>query len=411
MSYNNSNPTIITLNADSEPNVYSFDGTFDEYFNASGAFANILTGGVSGAASDVRSKKKKKQQDRNAQNAQNAQAAQNAQLLTTIGINLNKAAVKRKKAAAAAALQAQQDQSTLQNPDMSNITPDQMIAQNDQTLQNQGQYPTDMNGNPQYNYPPNPAMGYNPNVNYPPNFNPNGNYSEPVDFTDQNPAYDGDDDDGSGDQDSFDVESGDDTQSYGVDGKKTCDPKIKDLASKVIWNNELINRTKQQNTRLKAGIKSGRGINASNSKSIVDKIKANDDIIHSSTLRVSDLYDQLKQYAGNPQGIKDIAYCFKLAKKELHSVKNKSTEVDSALNADIGKDKIVIEPESSSFDAGNGMNGNDDYDIPPAAVIELKSSADGSSSKPGFNYKGLAIGLGIAAVGILLLNKFVFKKK
>ncbi len=212
---------------------------------------------------------------------------------------------------------------------------------------------------------------------------------------------------------SFDEETSDGEQSYGVDGKKRCDMTVKDLAAKIVWNNELLSRTKIKNEQLQRKLKMGSagGVNASNSKSIASSISANKDLILKTSLRIDELNNQLDSYA-KQKGVSDreIDYCMQLASGKLHAVKNNVTEVDKSLDADISNDRIVVEPKHSADGTGlKAIDDRGDYDAPSPTVVEIKSNADGD--KRNINYKAIAIGLGVAAVGIWALNKFVFKTK
>jgi hypothetical protein len=84
------------------------------------------------------------------------------------------------------------------------------------------------------------------------------------------------------------------------------------------------------------------------------------------------------------------------------------TPVSAALRPIISPNRIEVTLNADgSIGKQTGLNGLDnvnDFDAPAKRIFEMKSNADGSSS--GLNFKGVAIGVGIAAIAVWALNKY-----
>ncbi len=195
---------------------------------------------------------------------------------------------------------------------------------------------------------------------------------------------------------------------------KSCMPAVMAFTDKIVWNKELLRRLTLENNALKKSLKTGRGINAANSTQVRAKIAENDKLIIATNVRLDELNKQFKSYIkSNKIAQSQVDTCTALSIQKLQDVKKGVTPIDPALDATITPNQIVIEPESSFDGTGipktglKGVDDKDDFDAPPATVVEIQSNAEGKNP---VNYKAIAIGVGVAAVAILVLNKFIFKK-
>ena len=382
----NGTPTIITLNPE-KPQAMTYEEAFGQYSNSSGherrvarrekhgsRLGNILTGGVSGATKMAKNKHK-----------------------------ANKAAK-----AASQNLGDQTDNS--QSVDTSQPTPSPVDNSSQQDQEDdQGQ-----NASTQSARQSSPQMSQS-----------SDDQDQGGDDSEDEGDAEGDDTDDQPQDDteySEDEDETDGSEFSGVDGKKQCDAHVKDLSKKIVWNKEMLKRTEANNLILKKTFKVGKGLTPDKSRALSTKIKSNSDKILNCHTRISQLQDQLTAY-GKANGIakSEVVHCFKMAHKALKGGDMSKTIVDSTLDADIDPNRIVINPDQandySSFDSNSiaplhgtgliGIDNRDDYDAPEATVVEVRSNASGDAS---INYTAIAIGLGVAAVSIFLLNRFVFSK-
>lgn len=98
-------------------------------------------------------------------------------------------------------------------------------------------------------------------------------------------------------------------------------------------------------------------------------------------------------------------------KRHPHENKNHGgceTPIESSLSPVMSEHRIEI-PAKSNF-SGTGLNGLDlqnDYDAPPARIIELKSNVDGDKSvAKKLNYEAIAVGVGVAIIAIWAIKKY-----
>lgn len=279
--------------------------------------------------------------------------------------------------------------------------------------------------------------------------------SETTEDSDIEAAYDEEgDDEGYYDEGYYDEEGteGDDSGFDGVMGAEDrfsdfndestvqVSPPVGDLAKKIEWNKELVSRL-----RIKRAIALGKDGD-------VDPI---DIEINNRLLRIAELEAVMGKYSrfegefsmanglftefSNAEGKKSIPAAKKRQRaqeirkarkqarieriatrknnknaKRLENRKNKVlsrgyagdvTPVESELNPEFSKQRIVIPAEEiGSFTGINALDNKNDYDSPRTRVVELKSNADGT--KTGVNWKGIAIGVGVAAVAIWAIRKY-----
>jgi hypothetical protein len=174
-------------------------------------------------------------------------------------------------------------------------------------------------------------------------------------------------------------------------------PGVQELADKCIWNEKLIEA-------LKVKRKNADGNPQELSKTILSR-----------TQRLKDLNNELLDYSNlcgnysNAEGGEDL---MRNRKREIAIARRKAkakamgklTKVDSSLNPNIQKNRIVIPSEQNSNATGTGINGLDmidDYDAP--AIREVFLGADGSKSK--------SINIGSVALGVLLAVGFIYVNK
>lgn len=174
-------------------------------------------------------------------------------------------------------------------------------------------------------------------------------------------------------------------------------PGVQELADKCIWNEKLIEA-------LKLKRKNADGNPQELSKTILTR-----------TQRLKDLNNELLDYSNlcgnysNADGGEDL---MRTRKKEIAIARRKAkakamgklTKVDSNLNPNIQKNRIVIPSEQNSNATGTGINGLDmvdDFDAP--AIREVFLGADGSKSS--------SINIGSVALGVLLAVGFIYVNK
>jgi hypothetical protein len=83
------------------------------------------------------------------------------------------------------------------------------------------------------------------------------------------------------------------------------------------------------------------------------------------------------------------------------------TPVSAALRPIISPNRIEVTLNADGIGNPTGVTALDnanDFDAPATRIFEMKSNADGSTIT-GLNFKGIAIGVGIAALAVLILNK------
>lgn len=227
---------------------------------------------------------------------------------------------------------------------------------------------------------------------------------------------------------SEDYESGDDT--YGgdesedfFDGQKVC-PCVQAHANKVEWNNELISRLRKQAQQSSA-----------EGDSVGADIKT--DEINDRIERIVELASELEGYAncegefvtnadgdysyikgktkGNKKARRAEVTAGRTEAKKLRAEARQrkglakqnggdTTKVDANLNPVIETNRIEV--PSSEF-AGTGLTGLDNQEDYDAPEMEKYSFATGKK----INWLGIGLGVGAAVVAIILINKFVIKKK
>lgn len=206
------------------------------------------------------------------------------------------------------------------------------------------------------------------------------------------------DDEGEGDDSGFDGTMN--SEDKHGEMAKTISPKVKDLTNKIQWHKELIARLKNQRESLIAQGNSGGKI---------------DNTIRKSIVRINELESMLAGYSGADGGRhsgrreKEIKRGREFARNEyrLRRSKNRNggseTPVKSDLNPEFSEQKIVVPANSNA--QGPYANPEDlvnDFDA-PEMKIELGSSAEGVKNK--LSLKHVAIGVGIAVIGIIAYNK------
>jgi hypothetical protein len=189
---------------------------------------------------------------------------------------------------------------------------------------------------------------------------------------------------------------------------------VQDLANKIAWNQELINRLEQKR-------KTAQGNPQQVSKQILMRKK-----------RLAELQKELDQYSNssgdwcNADGkVKEarrneVGQAIRIANRKRSRVNhgggkmmtkrrgpiNRATPVQRSLNANFYPNRIVVDGKSNA----TGINGLDlmgDYDAPDVREIQL--GVDGSITKP-VNWMSIAIGVAIGVTAIVVAKKYNLMK-
>lgn len=189
---------------------------------------------------------------------------------------------------------------------------------------------------------------------------------------------------------------------------------VQDLANKIAWNQELINRLEQKR-------KTAQGNPQQVSKQILMRKK-----------RLAELQKELDQYSNcsgdwsNADGkVKEarrheVGKAIHIANRERSRVNhgggkmmtkrrgpiNHATPVQKGLNPHFSPNRIVVDAKSNATGI-NGLDLMDDYDAPDVREIQL--GVDGSTTNS-VNWMGIAIGVAIGVTAIVVAKKYNFIK-
>lgn len=236
---------------------------------------------------------------------------------------------------------------------------------------------------------------------------------------DETPEYMGDAIDETGEGDGDEVYAEDESGFSGELGKKT-DNRILEIAKKIEWNKELVLRLEVKKLKLAKALKSI-PVGAKADK-IINELGKIETEIAKRKERIKQLENELMSIS-NFSGADGIRKAKKqariersrisVARKRKKPVSNGGdvTPVDSDLNPDIAQNYIRVPNKMSNFE-GRGIIALDDmnaYDADEPKVVELKSSADGSTLGKGIDVKKLLL---VGATGFLLYHfvKFLTKQ-
>lgn len=210
-----------------------------------------------------------------------------------------------------------------------------------------------------------------PNDNSPSYDQPQNDGGETDQSSDDTSYDDSDSEDADSDTDEsgFDgVLSQEDARQFSAEGSQVH-PQVEELTRRIKWNRKLIQKLEAQRTK-------------QNAPAIQQKI-------NDRKSRIILLQDELKD-----------------VKAKL------GTRIGKGVKAKVSKQKIEVPASNASGPTGlNGLDNMYDYDAPDTRVIEITSSAEGSTAKK-INWKPIVIGVAIGAVIIYGLHKAkVFSKK
>ncbi len=237
-------------------------------------------------------------------------------------------------------------------------------------------------------------------------------YNQPVDETsDEEASYEQQDyeDEGVAEGTDADLDGGDETGFDGTGSSSIIDPKLLEVANKIEWNDELIERLWD---KVDESYRLGRA---------VDNIEK---VIDAREQRISQLEGELDEWA-NADGLtpKQVEVRKrKIAKARAEAKRNRvkatrkqvptqlyggsETPVESELNPEFSPNKIVVPAEEKASATGlNGLDLIEDYDAPPTRVIDIKSNASGITNKP-INWGNVMIGIVLGGAIIYALKKY-----
>lgn len=249
---------------------------------------------------------------------------------------------------------------------------------------------------------------------------------------------------------------------FNDEGSIRLTPAVKDVASKIEWNKELVARLKEKsanNPRMKNEIaykidnRMKRIAELENQLSKYQNFEGDFAGEDESFVEYSDATGKRRASHGEKgkrvrevmaakkramserkhvsrEGVKALAKKFgkyyppaiairkakeTIAKRKAIDHGGDVTPVDMNLNPEFEDQRIEVPADESTMSSatGTGLNGLDlqrDFDAPRARYVELSSNADGDK-KSKINWVGIAIGVGVAAVAIWAIRKYkVFGK-
>jgi len=248
---------------------------------------------------------------------------------------------------------------------------------------------------------------------------------------------------------------------FNDEGSIRLTPGVKDVASKIEWNKELVARLKEKaatNPRMRSEIaykidsrmrriaelenqlskyQNFEGDFAGEGESFVEYSEARGKRMATPGQKAKRVREVMVAKKGaiterksvSNQGVKAMAKKFAksmppaaairkakqvVAQRKARSYGGDVTPVGMDLNPEFEEQRIEIPADESTMSSatGTGLNGLDlqrDFDAPRARYVELSSNADGDQ-KPKINWTSVAIGVGVAAVAIWAIRKYkVFK--
>jgi len=119
--------------------------------------------------------------------------------------------------------------------------------------------------------------------------------------------------------------------------------------------------------------------------------------------RVQELFAELSKTMPRAEAMREAR------KRAMADITWKSTAVETDLNATMSPNRIEVPAQSSSF-SGTGLIGVDDYndfDAPSPRNLEVSFSNASGSGK--IDWKNIAIGVGVAVIGIYVYRRFIKK--
>lgn len=206
-----------------------------------------------------------------------------------------------------------------------------------------------------------------------------------------------------------DLEGGDETGFDGTGSGSNLNPALLSIANKIEWNDELIDRLWD---KVDEHYRLGRDV--SNIEKVIDAREE----------RISQLEGELDDWA-NADGIipkdadlrkRQVVQARAIAsrnrinatrpKQSRRSYGGSETPVESELNPEFGRNRIVVPAEEMGSATGlNGLDLIDDYDAPDTRTFELKSNASGITKKP-INWGNVMFGIVLGGVVIYALKKY-----
>ena len=204
-------------------------------------------------------------------------------------------------------------------------------------------------------------------------------------------------------------EGGDETGFDGTGSSSVIDPKLLEVANKIEWNDELIERLWD---KVDESYRLGRA---------VDNIEK---VIDAREERISQLEGELDSWCNadglSPKQVDARRRKVEKARAEAKRNRNKATRrpvpralhggsetpVETELNPEFAPNKIVIPAEEKSPATGlNGLDLIDDFDAPDTRFVELSSNASGITKKP-INWGNVMFGIVLGGVVIYALKKY-----
>lgn len=243
-------------------------------------------------------------------------------------------------------------------------------------------------------------------------------YNQPVADTsneqpsDEETSYEEQDqqDEGEAEGTDADLEEGGDENGFdGTGSSSIIDPKLLEVANKIEWNDELIDRLWD---KVDESYRLGRA---------VDNIEK---VIDAREERISQLEGELDEWC-NADGLtpKQVAGRRREVEKALAQAKRNrvkatrprharrhhggsETPVERELNPEFSPNKIVIPAEEKASATGlNGIDLVDDFDAPDTRIVELSSNFLGVDTKS-INWGAIMAGIVIGGVAIYALKKY-----
>lgn len=231
-----------------------------------------------------------------------------------------------------------------------------------------------------------------------------GNYEEEGSYEEQD-----NEEEGAAEGTDADLEGGDETGFDGSGMGSNVNPKLLDLANKIEWNDELIERLMD---KADESFRLGRA---------VDNIEQ---VIDAREERISQLEGELEDWA-NADGlspkqvdgrIRQVERARAMAKRNrINATKPKQgrryhggseTPVETELNPEFSPNRIVVPAEEKSPAIGlNGLDLIDDYDAPDTRTFELTSNASGITKNP-INWGNVMLGIVLGGAVIYALKKY-----
>ncbi len=208
-----------------------------------------------------------------------------------------------------------------------------------------------------------------------------------------------------------------------ANGYAKINPKVKELARSIEQHKEKISRSKNLHDRKIDQIRSGENDDSNKKivlrlrRGIVD-LKEKLAILESKLASYSRFEGEYSEVSGGKRTIArrkaEVRHAKRRARQERKQARKQArkrmgTPVEAGLEPEFANQRIEVPAESSNFN-GTGLIGLDeqgDVDAPETRKFDLMfSDADGGQPKMKVDIKSIAIGVGVAVLGIYLYKKY-----